>query len=190
MLTNAESFIMLYYIFPSTQLQVIEITATCFDFNQSSFRRAYEPFLVTICFCAFGIPDGLQLSYAYNVILIYHFRVLGCVCTHIYLYLCYFSLSDFEEVTYMFSVFFYTWKINRILPNKGNLLCFVMLRAVVTDISSKLISFTESGKIRENTTWCILCFTQTCIIPQAILVEFLTQYLVCTQIFHFLTACV
>ena len=40
-------YIMLYYIFPSTQLQVIEITATCFDFNQSSFRRAYEPLLVT-----------------------------------------------------------------------------------------------------------------------------------------------
>ena len=39
---------MLYYIFPSTQLQVIEITATCFDFIQSSFRRAYEPLLVTI----------------------------------------------------------------------------------------------------------------------------------------------
>ena len=38
---------MLYYIFPSTQLQVIEITATCFDFNQSSFRRAYEPLLAT-----------------------------------------------------------------------------------------------------------------------------------------------
>ena len=36
-------YIMLYYIFPSTQLQVIQITATCFDFNQSSFRRAYEP---------------------------------------------------------------------------------------------------------------------------------------------------
>ena len=73
---------MLYYIFPSTQLQVIEITATCFDYNQSSFRRAYEPLLVTICFCfcAFGIPDGLQFSYAYSVILIYYFRVLGCVC--------------------------------------------------------------------------------------------------------------
>ena len=39
-------YIMLYYIFPSTQLQVIKITATCFDFNQSSFRRAYEPLLV------------------------------------------------------------------------------------------------------------------------------------------------
>ena len=39
-------YIMLYYIFPSTQLQVIEITATCFDFNQSSLRRAYEPLLV------------------------------------------------------------------------------------------------------------------------------------------------
>ena len=38
---------MLYYIFPSTQLQFIEITATCFDFNQSSFRRACEPLLVT-----------------------------------------------------------------------------------------------------------------------------------------------
>ena len=51
-------YIMLYYIFPSTQLQVIEITATCFDFNQSSFRRAYEPLLVTICFCAFWIPNA------------------------------------------------------------------------------------------------------------------------------------
>ena len=70
-------YIMLYYIFPSTQLQVIEITATCFDFNQSSFRRVYEPLLVTICFCAFGIPDGLQFSYAYNAILIHYFRVLG-----------------------------------------------------------------------------------------------------------------
>ena len=66
---------MLYYIFPSTQLQVI---ATCFDFNQSSFRRAYESLLVTICFCAFGIPDGLQFPYAYNVIQIYYFRVLVC----------------------------------------------------------------------------------------------------------------
>ena len=69
---------MLYCIFLSTQ--VIEITATCFDLNQSSFRRAYEPLLVTICFCAFGIPDGLQFSYAYNVILIYYFHVLGCAC--------------------------------------------------------------------------------------------------------------
>ena len=51
-------YIILYYIFPSTQLQVIEITATCFDFNQSSFRRAFEPFLVTICFCASGIPNA------------------------------------------------------------------------------------------------------------------------------------
>ena len=69
-----------YYIFPSTQLQVIEITATCFVFNQPSFRLAYEPLLVTICICAFGIPDGLQFSYAYNVIVIYYFHVLGCVC--------------------------------------------------------------------------------------------------------------
>ena len=42
-------YIMLYYILPSTQLQVIEIAATCFDFNQSSFRRACEPLLVTMC---------------------------------------------------------------------------------------------------------------------------------------------
>ena len=35
-------YIMLYYIFPSTQLQVIEITATCFDFNQSSFIRVHR----------------------------------------------------------------------------------------------------------------------------------------------------
>ena len=63
-----ETRIMLYYIFPSTKLQVIEITATWFDFNQSSFRRAYEPVLVTICCRAFAIPDGLQFSYAYNYI--------------------------------------------------------------------------------------------------------------------------
>ena len=73
-------YIMLYLYFRQHNYKLFEITATCFDFNQSSFRCAYEPLLVTICFCAFGIPDGLQFSYAYNVILIYSFRVLGCVC--------------------------------------------------------------------------------------------------------------
>ena len=64
---------------------------------------------------------------------------------YIYLCLCYFSSSDFVEVTVqcdLFSVLFSTWDMNGILPIRGNLLCFLML-SVVTFIESKLISFTE-----------------------------------------------
>ena len=40
-----------------------------------------NPDYFTICFCAFGIPDGLQFSYAYNVIVIYYSCVFWvCVC--------------------------------------------------------------------------------------------------------------
>ena len=47
--------------------KLFEITATCFDFNQSSFRRAYEPLLVTICFCAFDFiqKSNLENHFAY-----------------------------------------------------------------------------------------------------------------------------
>ena len=58
----------------------------------------------------------------------------------------------------MFSVFFCTWEINRILPDGGNLLCFIMLSVVVTDMESELISFTESGitKSTEHGVYCAL----------------------------------
>jgi hypothetical protein len=39
----------------------------------------------------------------------------------LYIYLCYFSLSDFEEVTVQCNMFlFHTWEINRILPKRGS----------------------------------------------------------------------
>ena len=67
------------YSFRQHNLQVFEFTATCFDLHKLSFRRAYEPWLFTICFCAFGIPDGLQFSYTYNVIVISYSCVFwGC----------------------------------------------------------------------------------------------------------------
>ena len=66
---------LIYHIVSVNTTYKFEFTATCFDLHESSFRRAYEPWLFTICFCAFGIPDCLQFSYAYNVIIIYYFCV-------------------------------------------------------------------------------------------------------------------
>jgi hypothetical protein len=107
----------------------------------------------------------------------------------VYLYLCYFSSSDVEEVTVwceMFSVLFHTSEINRIFPNRGNLLCFIMLSVAVTFIETKSILSTESGITREYATRCVLCSTQTCVSPQAIMMELLTLYWFVKKVFIFL----
>ena len=58
---------LIYHIFPSTQRTSLSLPLHVLTY-QVIFRRTYEPRLVTICLCAFGIPDGLQCVFAYNVI--------------------------------------------------------------------------------------------------------------------------
>ena len=75
-------YYLIYHIVSVNTTYRFEYIATCFDLHKPSFWRAYEPWLFTICFCAFGIPDGLQFSYAYNVFLILLFLCVLGVCGH------------------------------------------------------------------------------------------------------------